>query len=306
MRTAASDPAAARRAELADFLRARRADLRPADIGIDMLPGRRNTPGLRREELAAAAGVSLAWYVSLEQGRPGDPSPQVIDALARTLRLDDESHRHLRRLAGLPVPEPDQTPETVTPQLARLLTALKPASACLLDLHFDFVAWNDPFDRLWQPGSLPVRRCNLMWLYFAKNTATATVVGREERSRHLLGQFRELAAEHHGDARFDELIGALHHESKQFRAWWPQHHVEQALTSQIAVRRPSLGVIRLDVTELKIAANPSLTICTQVPAGQSDQEKLLMLLADKTVVISGLLTTDTLAVDPPRVPSEGR
>ncbi|MHB1510553.1 MAG: helix-turn-helix transcriptional regulator [Acidimicrobiales bacterium] len=278
MRTAVSDPVTARRAELADFLRARRADLHPEDLGLESFPVRRNTPGLRREEVAAAAGVSLAWYASLEQGRPGDPSLQVIDTIARTLRLDDESHRHLRRLAGLAVPEPDQTPDDVGPQLTRLLTAIEPAPACLLDLHFDFAAWNQPFDRLWQPGSLPTGRRNLMWLYLAKGTATATVVGWEERSRHLLGQFREAAAEHRGDERFDELIDALGQESEQFRAWWPLHRVEQALTGQIAIRRPPIGVIRLDVTELKVASRPALTLCAQVPSRPSDNAKLAQLV----------------------------
>lgn len=278
MRTVASDPAAARRAELAEFLRARRGDLRPEDIGIDAPAGRRNTPGLRREEVAAAASVSLAWYASLEQGRPGDPSPQVIDAIARALRLDDESHRHLRRLAGLPVPEPDQTPGTVSPQLTRLLTALEPAPACLLDLHFDFAAWNHPFDRIWRPGALPAGRCNLMWLYFAEDTATADVVGREERGGHLLGQFHEVAAEHPGDQRFEEIVGALRQESEQFRMWWPAHRVEQALTTQIAIRRPHIGVIRLDVTELTVAANPSLTLCIHVPSEPSDNEKLAQII----------------------------
>jgi transcriptional regulator with XRE-family HTH domain len=278
MRTVASDPAAVRRAELADFLRARRADLRPEDIGIDSPPGRRNTPGLRREEVATSAGVSLAWYVSLEQARPGEPSPQVIDAISRTLHLDDESHRHLCRLAGLPVAEPTQIPHEVAPQLTRLLTALEPAPACLLDLHFDFVAWNHPFDLLWQPGSLPESRCNLMWLYFAKGTATASVVGRRERGRHLLAQFHEVAAEHRGDPRFEEIIDALGHESEQFRAWWPAHRVEQALTSQIALRRPHVGVISLDVTELNVAAEPSLTLCVHVPSQPSDSEKLAKII----------------------------
>ena len=83
MRTAASAPAATRRAELAAFLRARRAELHPEDLGLYAVAGRRNTPGLRREEVAQLAGVSVTWYTWLEQGRPVDPSPQVVDALAR-------------------------------------------------------------------------------------------------------------------------------------------------------------------------------------------------------------------------------
>jgi len=281
MRTAASDPAAARRAELAAFIRARRADLRPEDLGLNPLPRRRGTPGLRREEVAAAAGVSLTWYTWLEQGRPADPSSQVIDALARTLRLDTESHRHLRRLAGLAAPEPDHMPDDVGPQLARLLEAIEPAPACLLGLRFDFLAWNRSFDRLWLPGSLPANRRNLMWLYFAQDTAAQMSVGREERGRRLLGQFRAVAAEHAGDERFAELIDALHQESAQFRTWWSHNRVEQALTGQIAIRRPPVGVIRLDVSELKVASHPSLTLCVQVPARPVDGRRLAQLIRSR-------------------------
>ena len=100
---------------------------------------------------------------------PLDPvaSAHVIDALARAFRLDRENHCHLRHLAGLPTPEPDQMPEGATPESDRLLAALMPAPACLLGPRFDFVAWNETFAALWDPGGLPEGRRNLMWLTFA-------------------------------------------------------------------------------------------------------------------------------------------
>ena len=278
MRTAVCDPAATRRAELAAFLRARRAELHPEDLGLYAIGGRRNTPGLRREEVAQLSGVSVTWYTWLEQGRPGEPSAQVIDAIARALRLDAESHRHLRRLAGLAIPEPDQMPDDVRPELTRLLATLEPAPACLLGPRFDFLAWNDPFDRLWKPRSLPANRRNLMWLYFAKGTTAHRTVGWQERGRHLLGQFRAAAAEHPGDIRFAELIEALEVESERFCEWWSRYNVEQALTAKIAVRHPDVGTIRIDVVELKIAAHPSLTLAVHVPTRPSDWEKLVQIL----------------------------
>ena len=220
----------------------------------------------------------MTWYTWLEQGRPADPSPQVIDAIARALCLDPESHRHLRRLAGLATPEPDHMPDDVGPQLTRLLDTIEPTPACLLGLRFDFLAWNRPFDRIWQPGTLPAGRRNLIWLYFAKGTTAAMGVGWEERGRHLLGQFHAAAAEHPGDERFAELIDALQEESEQFRVWWPRNVVEQALTGQITIRRPPAGIIRLDVTELKVTSHPSLTLCVQVPSGPSDREKLARII----------------------------
>lgn len=223
------------------------------------------------------AGVSVTWYTWLEQGRPVEPSGQVIDALARAFRLDVESHRHLRRLAGLAVPEPDQMPDDVAGELAQLLATLEPAPACLLSLRFDFLAWNQPFERLWQPMDLPPTRRNLMWLYFAEGTTARRIIGWEERSRHLLGQFRAAAAEHASDVRFSDLIDAFQRESGRFRDWWGRYTVEQALTAKITVRHPGVGTLRLDVIELKLPAHPSLTMSVHIPARPSDREKLLRL-----------------------------
>ncbi|MGH8995597.1 MAG: helix-turn-helix transcriptional regulator [Acidimicrobiales bacterium] len=274
MRTVVSDPVASRRAELAGFLRAHRADLHPEDLGLFCVPGRRNTPGLRREEVAQLSGVSVTWYTWLEQARQAEPSSQVIDALARAFRLDAESHRHLRRLAGLAVPEPDQMPDDVGPELHRLLATIEPSPACVLGPRFDFLDWNCPFDRIWQPASLPPDRQNLMWLYFAQGTTAHMIVRRQERARHLLGQFRATAAQHAGDERFAELIAALHGESALFREWWPHYSVEQALTGTITVRHPKVGTIRIEVIELRIPARPSLTVSVHIPARLSDSDRL--------------------------------
>ncbi len=209
-----------------------------------------------------------------EQGRPVTPSPQVVDAIARALRLDAESHRHLRRLAGLAVPEPDQMPSDVGPELNRLLVTLEPAPACLLGPRFDFLAWNGPFDRLWKPGSLPANRRNLMWLYLAKGPTARRTVGWQERARHLLGQFRAAAAEHPGDERFAELIEALQEESERFCEWWSRYNVEQALTGKITVRHPDVGIIHIDVIETKFPADPGLTMSVPVPVRLADQDKI--------------------------------
>jgi hypothetical protein len=117
-----------------------------------------------------------------------------------------------------------------------------------------------------------------MWLYFAKGTAASMGVGWEERGRHLLNQFRAAAAEHPVDQRFAELVEALRIESEQFGTWWADNRVERALTGQIAIRRPPAGIIRLDVTELTVAAEPALTLCVQVPHRESDNKKLRQLL----------------------------
>lgn len=279
MRTVLSDPVASRHAELAAFLRARRGDLQPEDVGLYPPSGRRNTPGLRREEVAQISGVGLTWYTWLEQGRVITTSAHVIDALARALRLDREAHCHLRSLADLPVPEPDQIPDGATAELDRLLATLMPAPACLLGPRFDFVAWNDNFATLWNPAGLPPDRRNVMWLAFADPAHRRTWVNWGDRSRALLGEFRAAAGQHAGDVRFAELIEALNEASTEFRVWWSRYEVRQSITGPITIRHPGVGIIKLDVIELRVSAHPSLTLAVHVPVRPADRKKLTALQA---------------------------
>jgi hypothetical protein len=269
-----SDPVASRHAELAVFLRARRADLQPEDVGLCPSPGRRNTPGLRREEVAQISGVGVTWYTWLEQGRAITTSVHVIDALAHALRLDREAHCHLRYLADLPVPEADQMPEGATPELDRLLATLMPAPACVLGPRFDFVAWNEIFAKLWDPAGLPTGRRNVMWLAFADPVHRRTWVNWEDRSRVLLAEFRAAAGQHAGDARFTELIEVLNEASPEFRLWWPHYEVRQSIAGPIAIRYPGAGTIKLDVIELRLSAYPSLTVAVHMPVRPLDRKKL--------------------------------
>jgi transcriptional regulator with XRE-family HTH domain len=261
-------------AELAAFLRARRAELQPEDVGISLPPGRRNTPGLRREEVAQISGVGVTWYTWLEQGRQITTSAHVIDALAQAFRLDREAYCHLRYLADLPVPEPDQVPNSVTPELDRLLATLVPAPACLLGPRFDFVAWNVVFAKLWDPASLPPGRCNVMWLAFADPHHRRTLVNWGDRSRVLLAEFRAEADHHPGDARFAELIDALNDASTEFRLWWSRYEIRQSIAGPITVRHPRVGLIKLDVVELRVTNHPSLRLAVHVPVRALDHTKL--------------------------------
>src|SRR4051794_41645106 len=138
----APPPSEARRAELSDFLRTRRAKVAPQDAGLEA-NGRRRTPGLRREEVAQLAGVGLSWYTWLEQGRDIHPSPQVLDALARVLRLDSAERAHLFHLARVELPLPaGDYPRTAPPELAAIVDGLVPNPAYLLGPRTDVLGWN--------------------------------------------------------------------------------------------------------------------------------------------------------------------
>src|SRR4051812_41071540 len=130
-----------RRRELAGFLRSRRERITPDQVGLPQA-GRRRTPGLRREEVAQLSGVGVTWYTWLEQARNITASAQVVDALARALRLDPDERRHLRRLAGLSTVTDRTQIDDVLPRLQRLVDAAAPNIASIYDLHLDYVVWN--------------------------------------------------------------------------------------------------------------------------------------------------------------------
>jgi transcriptional regulator with XRE-family HTH domain len=253
-------------AELAEFLRAQRSRLQPADVGLPAGRGQRRTPGLRREEVAELSGVSLTWYTWLEQGRPIPASAQVVDALARALRLDPDEHRHLRVLAGLTVSRPDTIADTVIPRLRRLVDAVTPNAAVIYDRHYDFVVWNTAYVRLrHDPAALPADRRNLLWFMFTNADNRARMVRWEPAAHALLGQFRSAVGQHPEDPRFTELVSALIDASPEFREWWPSYPVRDFKPATILIEHPTLGRVALDLFQMRPVEYPDLLLVMQVP-----------------------------------------
>jgi transcriptional regulator with XRE-family HTH domain len=277
-------PGAARRAELAAFLRAQRARLRPADVGLPELGrpelGRRRTPGLRREEVAQLSGVGVTWYTWLEQGRGIAASTQVVDALARALLLSPDQHRHLRGLAGLAAP-PDQEPaDDLLPRLRRLADSVLPNIASIYDVHFDYLAWNEAYARVrCDPAGLPEGRRNMLWMMFTDPVNRERMVRWESAARTTLSQFRVAAGQHPGDARFTELVAALSAASAEFGAWWDEYPARYFEPAKIAVDHPEAGRIALEMFQLRLVEQPGLVMVMQVPVGQCDADRVAALLA---------------------------
>ena len=281
MTTSSTTMHAARRTELAAFLRARRAQLTPADVGLPegSASGRRRTPGLRREEIAQLSGVGVTWYTWLEQGRDIAASAQVIDALARALLLTSDQHRHLRELAGLPAPEPPAPADDTLPRLQRLVDSQVPSPASVYDEHFDYLVWNEPYARVrHDPGTLPASRRNMLWMMFTDPDNRARMARWEPAARAVLSQFRAAAGRHPDDPRFTELAAALTESSPQFRHWWAQYPVRYFRPATIAIKHPEAGLIQLEMFQLRLVDQPDLLMVVQVPASTTYLARVRTLL----------------------------
>src|SRR5690242_11781324 len=214
-----------RRRELASFLRSRRERLSPAAVGLPA-NGRRRTPGLRREEVAQLAGTGVTWYTWLEQGRPISVSTQVLQAVARALRLDADEHAHLYTLAGAPPPDPEPEPEPVALPLATMLAALDPYPALVFGPRWDILAWNRAEAALvGDLGEVPVARRNLMWLLFTEPSWPTLLVDWEETTTRMIAQFRAAMASHVGEPAWTGLLEELRAASPRFRELWERHEV---------------------------------------------------------------------------------
>ncbi|WP_405138729.1 helix-turn-helix transcriptional regulator [Nocardia sp. NBC_01388] len=269
------------RAELAEFLKAQRARLTPKEVGLleDMEPGRRRTPGLRREEVAELAGMSLTWYTWLEQGRKIATRPQVIDALARALQLEPVEHRHLRRLAGLADPVEHKNTEDF--RLQRLVDSMMPNLAVVHNGFFDFVVWNIAFARVRvDPADLPEDRRNLMWWMFTDERNRAMMLRWEPAARAILGQFRVVVGRTPDHPYLTSIVAGLNDASHEFRTWWREYPVQDFRAATIGIDHPTAGVLNLDLYQLRLVENSDLVLVEQLPATEHDRLRIAELLSD--------------------------
>jgi transcriptional regulator with XRE-family HTH domain len=235
---------ALRRDELADFLRKRRAGLRPEDVGLPG-GGRRRTPGLRREEVAQLAGVGTTWYTWLEQGRDVRASLDVLEALARALRLSQAERTHLVLLGRGEEPPPCKSPaERVSPTLRRLIANLGANPAFILGRSWDYLAWNDAAVALFGDlGEVPRAARNHAWLTFTDPARREMFTDWERSSRLMVAKFRADSARNLGDPRFAELVQALLSTSPEFCRAWKRHEVARGGEGRRELRHPVVGML---------------------------------------------------------------
>jgi transcriptional regulator with XRE-family HTH domain len=263
-----------RRAELGEFLKARRARLRPEDVGLPPAP-RRRTPGLRREEVALLAGVGVTWYTWLEQGRPINASTQVLDAVARTLRLDRFAREHMYRLAEA-TPLRSWREAAVVPDSAReVLHGLDPLPAALINTRFDVIEANEAHRDLFRGWHLlPCLHKNLVWCCVTEPNAPERFLNYAEEVPYLVARLRAEYGRHVGDPEWEEDIRRLTDLSPQFAELWARHEVaEPAMRVQRFVH-PDAGALTFIRTELDIIAVADMRITVYTPGDDETRAQL--------------------------------
>jgi len=263
-----------RRNELAAFLRNRRARISPQDVGLP--PGiRRRTPGLRREEVAQLAGIGVTWYTWLEQGRAIHASLQVLDAIARTLRLDQAELEHLYRLADVATALPDEAVVSVPLRLQEILDALDPLPAGLVNSRFDLLAFNQAHeDLLWKWHAMPCEQRNLLWCCFTEPDTRTRFLNFDEEAGYMVAVLRGAYGQHLNEPAWVSFIDRLSARSPEFAALWARHEVASPESRIKHHLHPTAGLLRLRSTSLAVADMPEVRISVSTPADEETRQRL--------------------------------
>ncbi|GHJ41615.1 helix-turn-helix transcriptional regulator [Streptomyces sp. TS71-3] len=268
---------------LSEFLRAHRAAMDPERLGLpDTAP--RRVPGLRREELAALAGVSVDYYTRLEQGRPITPSDSVLDALASALQLDPAERSYLRAVARPQSGGRRRAPRTVQkvrPGVHALLARLGDTPALVLGCRTDILLTNRMARVLLADfDGMPARDRNAArWIVLDEAARSLFGDNWERIASEFVGTLRMDAARHPDDTRTAELVGELSMKSDRFRRWWAGQKVVQFTHHTKELHHPLVGHLTLHTEALSLPGDPDQTLLTFLPDPGSPSDEALTVLA---------------------------
>lgn len=268
--------------QLSEFLQTRRARLRPAEVGAGSIGSRRRVPGLRREELALLAGVSVDYYTRLEQGRARNVSTDVLDAVARALQLDADERGHLHNLARpAALRKRPIRAQQVGPELRQALQALAGVPAYIIGRRLDVLAWNELAGLLVADFSvLPVEERNMARLVFLDEASRDLYPDWATKARDTVANLRYDAGRHPDDPRLARLVGELSLASGDFRRLWAAHDVHAKTRGRKRFRHPRIGEFTLDYVAMRAPGDPDMTMMIySAPAGSSAAADLQLLAA---------------------------
>jgi transcriptional regulator with XRE-family HTH domain len=281
-----------RRRQIADFLKTRRMRRQPEELGRPR-GRRRRTPGLRREEVATAAGVSAEWYTWLEQARDVRPSAQVLSRIAEALRLEPHETRHLLTLGGYAVPASgSDMPRSVSVslRLQRLIDQMDFGPAWVLGERWDILAWNRA---AWVihgdlVGLQGIER-NALYQLFLGDRLRSILVDWDKHGRQCVAKLRAAYASRVDDPWFNELVTLLRTRSEQFGRWWNENDIEVFQEGVKHYEHPEAGRLVFDYSVLEVLDErmASLRVIAYVPApGTGTREKMQKLLSEAAPVLA--------------------
>lgn len=264
--------------DLGDYLRARRAVITPRDVGL-LDGGDRRVPGLRRDEVALLAGVSMDYYIRLEQGRERNPSEQVLRAIAAALRLDGPAADHLFRL-GLPVFATGSAVPTVAQELVRLMDGMRDVPAFVVGAAQDVLAANAMARELYRGFA---RYDNLLRMIFLDPYAREFYIDWDKAAHTAVGNLRASSSQFPEDERIERIVGELSVRSPAFAGLWARYEVRPRTQEDKLFRHPGVGEVRLHFEALAVISAPGqhLSVYTAQPGTAADALVRLRRLAEQ-------------------------
>jgi transcriptional regulator with XRE-family HTH domain len=270
------------RRQLIDFLKGCRARLTPAQVGLPDT-NRRRTPGLRREDVAALAGVSVTWYTWLEQGRDIQVSADVLERISTTLRMSPDEREYLFALVQhRPAPPVASRTNQVTPSMTRMLDALG-VPALIMTARWDVMAWNDLMRKIFRDyGQIPLERRNLIRILLMDDVAyQRDAAAYEAMARRILAKFRVDYSQTPGDPAFEELIEELNEGCPIFRRLWGR--AEVVGRAEAVANHPVLGGLTFEHSSFVPEGSPSLRLLIFVPHDEGTIAKVRSIITEEQI-----------------------
>jgi transcriptional regulator with XRE-family HTH domain len=267
------------RAELAAFLRARRARVSPQDAGLPAT-GRRRTPGLRRQEVAQLAGMSVDYYIRLEQGRGPHPSRQVLSALARALMLTADERDYLFRLAGEAPPQRARPSREITPGVRHLLDSMPATPAYVVDAAYNILAWNQLATHFIGDLAGHLDRNMIRWT-FGRSSADS-IWGDEDFlrfTRSMVADLRAGYARYPGDPEIESLVTEMLALSPGFAEMWAAHEIKVRGPMLKRINHPQAGPLEFECQVLHIAETGQRLIAYCAAPGSTTEAAFVQLAA---------------------------
>lgn len=267
-------------AELGTFLKVRRAALDPDDLGLPAGLNRRRVAGLRREELAQLAGISVDYYTRLEQGRAHHVSDTILDALARALRLRPDEETYLHNLATPKRKRPTRPkPQRVRPELRLMLDTIQ-VPAVVFGRYLDVLAWNSLGGAIaFDFDAYPPAERNIPKLLFLDDHARDLHPEWESVTKEVVANLRSHTGKYPDDPRLAQLVGELSVHSERFRKLWARHSVSEKTHGVKLIHNPIVGELRLNYETLRLPDESDQGIIVYTAAPGSESEHALRLLA---------------------------